>query len=156
MERLNISVKKIKKGTSYNKINKKTSSHFQVFIKKIGQLQNIIVVEKSGYYEIIYGQEYFDDLKSIFSEIYCINLGKISEEDEKIINIFLNEIHYEKDNLKFGLLLSTMIKSKNDAKYLSYFLPFDMIDLMRYTQLANVDWQEELKEEIGPIQQTIF
>lgn len=143
---------------SYKKNDKKISAFVELFIQKFGQLQDIIVRKIGSNYEILSGNKIFRALKERTDKISCLNLGEISDYDATIIRICMNELNFKTDTIKFAEEIGKIVKTKHDAKLLSSKIDLDIIDIMRYLRLDDVDWKKELKivEEEKKMNQTLF
>lgn len=159
MERIKIKSYQIVSG-GYRKDNEKINGLLEIFIQKFGQLQDLVVREIEGRkYEVLKGSKVLRALKYLNEEIWCINLGKISDYDATVIRICLNELRFETDNIKKGEEISKIVKTKHDAKLLSSKIDMDIVDILRFTKLVDVDWKKELKaaEELEKnINHTLF
>ena len=126
--------KLVKAGWNYKVDNQELSEKLENNIKRNGQIENVIIRElDTGFFEVVNGNHRLDVLNRLgFGEVYCYNLGNISESQAKRIAIETNETKFTG---KIDELAAIM-------KELS--IEFDDIDLTM--PFSDDEMQEMLKE----------
>ncbi len=82
-------------------------------IKKNGQLENVIVREIKRGFELIDGRQRIRALKKLnISQVICINIGNINEEEAKLIYL-QSKIVYKTDSIAIAKLLISLKNSIN-------------------------------------------
>jgi ParB-like chromosome segregation protein Spo0J len=119
-------------------------------IKRNGQIENIIIRElDTGFLEVVNGNHRLDALKVIGAEeVYCFNLGTISEAQAKRIAIETNETKFSSNQDNLSAILLELVDDF-DIEDLLDTMPFDesvFIGAENYE--PEVEEQEEEEEEI--------
>lgn len=122
----------VKAGWNYKTNNEELAEKLANNIKRNGQIENIIIRElQTGFYEVVNGNHRLDVLKSIgYSDVYCYNLGFITENQAKRIAIETNETKFSTDK---GLLDDILKELQTD------FDIDDLISTMPDEIMADID-----------------
>lgn len=95
-------------------------------IKRNGQIENIIIRElDTGFLEVVNGNHRLDALKVIGAEeVYCFNLGTISESQAKRIAVETNETRFNSNQDNLASILLELVDDF-DIDDLLETMPFD-------------------------------
>lgn len=132
--------------TNDEKLQKKLVAN----IKKTGQIENIIVRPiKGGKYEVINGNHRllaFQELE--YEEVFCYDLGKISDAHAKRIAIETNETKFKSDSIKLAQLMEELKLEFDDIALTS---PFSDEELDNMSKTLSFDWdaQDDLGDNLG-------
>lgn len=119
-------------------------------IKRNGQIENIIIRElDTGFLEVVNGNHRLDALKVIGAEeVYCFNLGTISEAQAKRIAVETNETKFSSNQDNLSAILLDLVDDF-DIEDLLDTMPFDeFVFIGAENYEPEVEGQEEEEEEI--------
>lgn len=109
-------------------------------MKRNGQIENIVVRELNGKYEIVNGNHRLDAFRKMKVEsVVAFNLGKISKEEAQRIAVELNETRFESDPIAFARTISELTKAFS-IEELAATLPFDDKQILNFKNLLEFDW----------------
>jgi hypothetical protein len=121
--------KLVKADWNYKTNNDTLSEKLTNNIKRNGQIENVIIRElDTGFFEVVNGNHRMDVLNRLgFKDVYCYNLGSISESQAKRIAVETNETRFESDDLLLSKMLDEL---KNDFSIddLLMTIPFEKED----------------------------
>lgn len=99
-------------------------------LKKYGQVAEVLVREIPGAkYQIIDGEHRWRKIKKAGGkEILANNLGKISEEDAKMLTMVANELHGNRNPVRLAKILRDL-QRESDWKEIAAILPYTEIEI---------------------------
>lgn len=113
---------------------------------KFGQIKNIVVRQlHDDTYEVIDGAEVLEALKGMNEErVLCYNLGKISDDDAKLIAMALDLNRIECNMIDLSKAIKNITHSDITLSAISPFSNEDIADIRR---LLEFDWSVFTKNE---------
>lgn len=116
--------KLVKAEWNYKEEDHKKSIKLKANISRNGQVENIIVRELSNdVFEVVNGNHRYDAFKELgYKEVFCYNLGKITDREAKRLAIETNEISFDKDEI---LMAETVHDILKDFDINSFFMTTD-------------------------------
>ena len=143
---------KIKKAEwNYKTDNDEMAQKLTENIRRNGILQVSIIYEDfDGEYTVLDGNHRLDSYRELgVTEIPCINLGNISENEAKRIAIELNETQFPSDKIKLAETIGEL-SLEIPLEELELTLPFSMDELNNFQALLDMDW-DETGGEVGEV-----
>lgn len=127
-------------GTSFSYINNLQYEKLKLFIKKYGQIKNIVVVQgKKNKYKIVDGYQVYTCMKDLgYEKILVSILDK--EYDPKIFSILLN-IKFGDDLVKLSKMIKVLLEEYSSQE-LSEILPFEKTEIEKYPLLLDFDFKK--------------
>jgi ParB-like chromosome segregation protein Spo0J len=120
--------KLIKAKWNYKKDDKKKMSNLINSIKMHNQIELLLVRELKEGFEVVNGNHRVDALIELkIEKALCYNLGKIPEKQAKLIAVQTNEIRFDSDPGKLGIILDELMFNKFD---LDELIPVDILKLI--------------------------
>lgn len=113
-------------------------------LKRNGQIENIIVRElDTGYLETCNGNHRVKVMRAMGTpEVYCYNLGKISDAQARRIAIETNETKFETDNIRLAEIIKEITDEYADLEDLSQTMPYSPEELTNFNKLLTFDWEQ--------------
>ena len=110
-------------------------------ISKYGQVKSIVVVEKNDSYLCVDGSKVLRCMKELqYSEAHCINVGKLSDEDELLLRISISRDYFLTNYVLLGELFKELRKSKK-IEDICNFVPFDTRQVNKMIDMTEFDWE---------------
>jgi ParB-like chromosome segregation protein Spo0J len=138
---LPIPVESLKRAPwNYKQENKALTKKLVANIKRNGQLENLVVRELDGEYEVVNGNHRLDAYKELgVVEAMCLNLGDVPVEAAMRVAIELNETRFPTNDRKLALLVAAILKQVDKTDALST-LPFQDVELDAMLKGLDPDW----------------
>ena len=127
---------------NYKTENSEKSKKLTANLKRNGQVENILIRELNGKYEVVNGNHRLDGFREAgIVEPMCYNLGKISDKAAQRIAVETNETRFESDPLKLAEIISGLTKEFGllDIEQTTPFLENELKD---FELLLNWDWSQ--------------
>jgi len=139
----------VKADWNYKVNNEELSKKLTENIKRNGQIENIIVRDMAdGKFEIVNGNHRLDTLIELgYKDVYCYNLGDISETQAKRIAIETNETRFDSDYKSLSAIVKELVDDF-DINELLETLPYMQheIDVMLNLDDKDNDNVEEIQD----------
>ena len=112
-------------------------------ILKRGQLKNIVVCETGdGFYRCIEGNKVLQIMYELgYDEILCLNVGKLTEVEEKILSIEISKDYFLTNYVKIAEHLK-FINNEIIIDTVCNTLPFTLRQAKKLISLADFDWSD--------------
>lgn len=135
---LTVSLDKVIPNTwNYNEQVTEMFDKTKANIKQFGFLKPLVVRENNGKYEIINGFHRWLACKELgYKEISVNNLGKVQDEEAKLLTILLNELKGQPNAVKLGRLIDGLYNS-NSWENVVGLLPFGNDEIENFRKIAN-------------------
>lgn len=135
--------KLVKAGWNYKVDNQELSEKLENNIKRNGQIENVIIRElDTGFFEVVNGNHRLDVLSRLgFQEVYCYNLGNITESQAKRIAVETNETKFTG---KIDELAAIMKELSVEFDDIDLTMPFSQEEM---DEMLNVDYAENITIE---------
>lgn len=110
-------------------------------IKQNGQVENLIIRElDTGFYEVVNGNHRLRIMQRLDQdEVFCYNMGKITDSQAKRIAIETNETKFDTDNIKLAQLIKD-ISVDFTFDDLAITMPYSQDELNDFSNLLEFDW----------------
>ncbi len=105
-------------------------------LETFGQVAEVLARElPSGQYEIIDGEHRWNRMKLAGAkEILINNLGKISDDDAKMLTMVANELHGNRNPVKLAKILREL-ESEADWKSIASLMPYNDVELVNLLEI---------------------
>ena len=117
-------------------------------IKTHGQVENIIVRKlPTGFFEVVNGNHRYEAMKKLGAEeVFCYDLGQISDSIAKRIAIETNETKFKSDQLKLAELIIDITKDFK-MEDLTVTMPYSEIEIEAFQKLPTFDFSQFDKKD---------
>ena len=124
-----------------NEMDKQTYKAEKESLERYGVIAPIIVRPKDDDYEIVDGEHRHKVCEELgYTDIPCVIIKNLSDEDAKKLTIILNETKGSNDKIELGKLLKDLKTSFGDD--LKTGLPLSDNDINELIELGNANWDE--------------
>ncbi len=132
---------------NYKTNNEELEKKLAENIKRNGQIENIIVRElDTGYLETCNGNHRVKVMRELGTpEVYCYNLGKISDAQARRIAVETNETKFETDNIRLAEIIKEITEEFVDLDELSKTMPYTHEEIDNFNKLLTFDWEQYQK-----------
>ena len=133
----------VKADWNYKIDNDKRKEDLLQNLKRIGQVENILVRElDTGYYEVINGNHRYDVFADMGTQfVLCYDFGHISDAQAKRVAVETNETKFEVDNIKLAETIKD-ITVEFSFDEIEITMPFTMPELENFGELLEFNWDE--------------
>lgn len=148
--------KLVKAGWNYKVDNRELSEKLENNIKRNGQIENVIIRElDTGFFEVVNGNHRLDVLNRLgFDEVYCYNLGNISESQAKRIAIETNETKFTGKIDELAAIMKELSIEFDDIDLTMPFSQEEMDEMLKDIDTGlenNNNFEDVLEPEIETI-----
>lgn len=128
---------------NYKTEDEKLSKKLVENLKRNGQIENILVRKlPTGAYEVVNGNHRYHAMVALeATEVYCYDLGEITDQQAYRIAIETNETKFQTDSVKLGTLVSEITKEVA-LDELELTMPYDKKDLELMSDITSFDWDQ--------------
>jgi len=127
------------------------------FISKHGQFQNILIANVNGVNKILDGNQIYESLKRLEKEdCWCYDLGVMQEREYYSYRIFLNHNTNRLNYIEIAEMVNLVSSNENDLQYISNVTGISFVDVKRYKDLLQFDWEAFAKAPINEAQLGLF
>ncbi len=124
-----------------NEMDEQTYKAEKESLERYGVIAPIIVRPKENKYEIVDGEHRHKVCEELgYTDIPCVIIKNLSDEDAKKLTIILNETKGTNDKIELGKLLKDLKTSFGDD--LKTGLPLSDNDITELIELGNANWDE--------------
>jgi len=133
----------VKADWNYKIDNDKRKEDLLQNLKRIGQVENILVRElDTGYYEVINGNHRYDVFADMGTQfVLSYDFGHISDAQAKRVAVETNETKFEVDNIKLAETIKD-ITLEFSFDEIEITMPFTMPELENFGELLEFNWDE--------------
>lgn len=133
----------VKAGWNYKLENDELAVKLTENIKRNGQIENIIVRQlDSGFFEVVNGNHRYDVLSALdYKDVYCYNLGKITQSQAMRIAIETNETKFASDQQQLSLRMKELTDEFGPEDLLSS-MPFNEDELKAMLTLEDFNYAD--------------
>lgn len=135
--------KLVKADWNYKEEDPEKSEKLKANIKRIGQIENVIIRElETGFLEVVNGNHRYDVLKDLnHKKVFVYNCGSISLPAAQRIAVETNETRFATDNLKLAGLIKE-IRMEYPSIELEKTMPYTMADIDGFEKLLDFNWNQ--------------
>tara|TARA_B100000953_G_scaffold300250_1_gene304407 strand:+ start:4315 stop:4797 length:483 start_codon:yes stop_codon:yes gene_type:complete len=131
------------KGNINSKLIKQQVHAFDIAFKLHGQIRPLIVRKVNKGHQVVDGQKMLLDLrKKGISEVFCVNLGKLTDSEYIFMRIVLNIHRSRLDYIGAAELISEINNDGFNINSISTRIGLSSIDTERYAELLDFDWDD--------------
>jgi hypothetical protein len=127
------------------------------FILRFGQHQTILTAQVNGVNKILDGNQMYDSLVRLGKEeCWCCDLGEMDEREYFSYRIFLNHNTNRLNYIEIAEMVNKVSNSEHDLQFISNITGISIIDIRRYKDLLQFDWEAFAKSPINEAQLDLF
>lgn len=122
-------------------------------LRKRGQIVTMavrILDKEAGIYEVVDGNHRLEVFQERdVEQAACVDLGEISQAEAELISLELNELDFEPDNVRLGILFKHILSELPIAD-LSRTIPYEPVEIQNHIKALDFDWKNFQSQQPPP------